>query len=114
MKIRRIITMLALAFTLAITARAQQQPQEPTTFQRHDTVKVVLYVYKDSTSLAEEKIKAYKVFEIRKGDQSGQLYSSPKKWLTMEKKPMQENKPVFNEILFAWKEEESKIRPAKQ
>lgn len=111
---KRIITMLALASTLASTASAQQQPQEPTTFERHDTVKVVLYVYKDSLTLAEEKIKAFKVFEIRKGDQSGQLYSSPKKWLTREKKPMPENKPVFSEILFAWKEDEVKKPPVKQ
>lgn len=106
--------MLALANMLAITARAQQQPQEPTTFEKHDTVKVVLYVYKDSTTLSEEKIKAFKVYEIRKGDQSGQFYSSPKKWLTREKKPMQDNKPVFNEILFAWKDEEAKKPPIKQ
>jgi hypothetical protein len=111
---KKIIPILAAALIAFSAARAQQQPQEPTTFERHDTVKVVLYVYTDSVALTEQKLKAYKVFEIRKGDQSGQLYSQAKKWLTRDKKPMQENKPVCNEILFAWKDDEIKKPPVKQ
>lgn len=98
--------LIAFAILIATQSVKAQQPQEPSTFEKHDTVKVVLYVYSDSVLLTEKKVKAYKVFEIRKGDQSGQLYSLPKRWLSQGKKPIEENRAIFNEVIFPWKEEE--------
>lgn len=98
--------MVVIALT-AFTANAQQQQQqEPSTFEKHDTVKVVLHTYADSLSLDEKKIRAFKVLEIRKGDQSGTLYAIAKKYLDASKKPLTiENLPVYQETVFAWKQE---------
>ncbi len=98
---------MAVTALITTTAIAQQQQQEePSTFEKHDTVKVVLHTYADSTSLDEKKIRAFKVLEIRKGDQSGKFYAMPKKYLDASKKPLAvETLPVYQETIFAWKQE---------
>lgn len=96
---------MAVTALITTTAIAQQQ-DEPSTFEKHDTVKVVLHTYADSTSLDEKKIRAFKVLEIRKGDQSGKFYAMPKKYLDAAKKPLAvETLAVYQETIFAWKHE---------
>ena len=104
------LLIVCCAITLCTIADAQQAPGEPTTFFKHDTIKVVLHGYADSTTLEEKKIKAYKVFELRRGDQSGRIYQSFKKYLGPLKYPLVDNAfTILNEYIFAWKEDQSPL-----
>lgn len=97
----------AIATTCVTAVKAQTSgPQEPTTFVKYDTVKIVLQVFDDSTTLAVKQLKAFKVCEVRKGDQTAQYYALPKKYLSEDKKEMQTAKiAVFYETVFPWKRE---------
>jgi hypothetical protein len=66
----------------------QQQQQEPTTFIKYDTVKVVIQSFTDSSFSQTRYLHAFKVFEVRRGDQSAQPYYVPKKYISKEMKDL--------------------------